>query len=71
MTKKDKWGVSAIKPEEVKEVIASADTVDTEALAASASEPMPSLDEEKKVEEKQLWPKFKRHTDLIKLVQQY
>ena len=79
MTKKDKWGQSAIKPEEVKEVIASAETVDSEALqaaAANSEDPTTTTtatpeEEEKKTEEKQLWPKFKRHTDLINLVQQY
>lgn len=63
MTKKNKWGESAIKPEEVKTVIAAVTDI------VSRETPVESpLEEEKKEEAKVTQPKPQRHTDLNTLV---
>ena len=63
MTKKNKWGESAIKLEEVKNVIAAVtDEGSQKSLVATL------LDEEKKEEVKVSGTKPQRHTDLNTLV---
>ena len=81
MTRKDKWGESAMRPEEVREVVESpaaailasaqgSEATAAETTTAAVTESQEATTEENK-EEQKAKPPVERHTNLIKLVQQF
>ena len=75
LTKKDKWGDSAVQPEEVKSVLADASKPDEPSGEATAEAEAARQDEEsstgQKPQEKQLSSLQRWHTNLWALVKQY